>query len=109
MNLEIERVVYLWMLRIEKRGTYGSLGVQLEEISSKLRIKEVIAGSPAELINLRKGDIIRELDKEKVENALEFHIKLTKRNPGMKVELLIERNNVVMSKTSVLTHNKINK
>ena len=88
----------------EGRVARGYLGVYLGEISKKITeslnykynkgayIIEVEKGSPADKAELLGGDIITEVDNEKVEDVEHLQYLIASRKPGEKVKITIWRN-----------------
>jgi serine protease Do len=88
----------------EGKVVRGYLGVYLDEISKKIMeslnyqynrgayILEVEKGSPADKAELLDGDIIIEVDNEKVEDVEHLQYLIASRKPGEKVKITIWRN-----------------
>ncbi len=60
----------------------------------------------AEKVKLQKGDIIREINGERIRSHAEFEEKLSLRSPGDKLYLLIERNGEELEKELMLTNSE---
>jgi serine protease Do len=69
----------------------GFLGVGTEDSDDGLRVKKVGRESPAEEAEIRKGDLLLEMNGEKLENKEGFQAQLSEMAPGDKVELLVKR------------------
>lgn len=69
----------------------GFLGVGTEDTDEGLRVKKVGRESPAEEAEIKKGDLLLEMNGEKLENKEGFQAQLNEMAPGDKVELLIKR------------------
>ena len=75
-------------------GDFGGLGIVLEsDIKTDLpRVLEVIEGTPAEKVGLRKGDLIKSVDGESLEDkSLTSVLQRTRGEPGTTVEISVIR------------------
>lgn len=69
----------------------ASLG--LEEETKGVAINEVMEGSPAEKAGLKRYDVIVEFEGQPVEKGTEFLNRVSKLEPGSKVQLVVLRDN----------------
>jgi serine protease Do len=69
----------------------ASLG--LEEDTKGVAINEVMEGSPAEKAGLKRYDVIVEFESQPVEKGTEFLNRVSKLEPGSKVQLVVLRDN----------------
>ena len=69
------------------------LGVQLEDAkeAAGALIREIIAGSPAEKIGLKAGDIIARVDGNETKDSTGFREKMSGKSPGDKVKVVVKR------------------
>ncbi len=59
--------------------------------TSPAKVQRVDAGSPAQIAGIKKGDVIRQLDKRPVSNAKQILSILAKKKPGETLVAQIER------------------
>ena len=76
--------------KLPKKGE-GFLGVGTEDTDDGLRVKKVGRESPAEEAEIKKGDLLLEMNGEKLENKEGFQAQLAEMAPGDKVKLSIKR------------------
>jgi serine protease Do len=69
----------------------GFLGVGTEDTDDGLRVKKIGRESPAEEAEIKEGDLLLELNGEKIKNKEGFKELLAEMAPGDKVKLLIKR------------------
>lgn len=69
----------------------GFLGVGTEDTEHGLRVKKVGRESPAEEAEIKEGDLLLEMNGEKIEDKEGFQAMLAEMAPGDKVELRIKR------------------
>jgi|Deesub1362B_J571_1020462.scaffolds.fasta_scaffold00088_34 serine protease Do len=69
----------------------GWLGVLIKDSGKGVVIKKVFPGSPAEKANLKEGDIILEIESEKVRNMRVLLDEIKRFSPGENLELKIKR------------------
>ncbi len=67
------------------------LGISMVETQQGLAVAEVKNESAAQKAGLRSGDIIKEINFDKIENASELQVEINKYRPGEKIVLTIER------------------
>jgi serine protease Do len=93
---------------VEKgRVERGRIGVSLQEIHPSTdggrvegaKIAEVSAGSPAEIIGLRKGDIVLKADDRPIHSAAQLRNRIGLARIGDRVRLTIERSGTVQDVT----------
>jgi serine protease Do len=94
----------------------GYLGVGVQELSPEriksLNLKEnigievtaVIPGAPAAAVGIRLGDIILELNGQKVEGTDQFKASIGTKSPGAKITLTIWRDGVKQNIAATLGH-----
>jgi serine protease Do len=82
---------------------YGWLGIQIQDLNQELAeylglednkgalIAKVIDPSPAQSAGLKEGDVVRELDNERVEGKNDLLYKVLHQEAGSKIELKIVR------------------
>jgi tetratricopeptide (TPR) repeat protein len=89
---EKEWLEFVKGLKSEARRTSGAyLGVGLEDTDEGLTIQTVAPDSPAEKAGLKEGDIIVELDGEKIKSREDLLEVLSKKKPDDKVTLKAKR------------------
>ena len=73
-------------------GVYlGVGGDQEHKRPTGFPVGNVIPGSPAELAGIKRGDVIVELNEQKLATALDLSLSLTEFSPGDEIELKIRR------------------
>ncbi len=99
----------------EGRVIRGYIGASISSLSDKearyyelesphgALVQEVVGGAPAEKAGLRRGDLILELNGEKVLDSKWFVLNVSALEPGDKVKLTILRNNETKKLKAVLT------
>jgi S1-C subfamily serine protease len=75
----------------QKKEQGGFLGVQVRETAQGIEITEVMAGYAAEKAGLQQGDIIVEIDKQKVESLVSLLERLQNLAPGTKIDISVLR------------------
>jgi RNase P/RNase MRP subunit p29 len=89
---EKEWIEFVKGLKLEARRTSGAyLGVGLEDTDEGLTIQTVAPDSPAEKAGLKEGDIIVELDGEKIKSREDLLEVLSKKKPDDKVTVKVKR------------------
>lgn len=99
-------------LQVATSAAYLGVGVQdisadrakalnLKDIAG-VEVRTVTAGAPADKIGLRAGDVILELNGQKVEGQEQFAEMIGGKAPGTKVNLLISRNGAKQTMTATL-------
>ncbi len=79
-------------------------GVRLKDTNKGgPQVIDVIENSPADKMNLQKGDVITHINNEDVDNTSEFLLKLYSFDPDDKIDVKFKRNNKQYSKTMILT------
>ncbi len=77
---------------IEDRGGYlGHLEGELPKGKRGCRARVVGPGTPADRAGLKVGDIVTALDGEKISGPLDLELAVRQKEPGMVVELSVER------------------
>ncbi|MCF0173036.1 MAG: trypsin-like peptidase domain-containing protein [Bacteroidales bacterium] len=76
--------------------TYGQvqravLGISMAETESGVRVMEVKEGSPAAEADVRPGDIVREVNFQKINSGSELQVQINKYRPGERIVLSINR------------------
>jgi serine protease Do len=86
----------------------SEIGVQVQTLTPSLAerlgldqaegviVAKVKAGSPAQSAGIQEGDVIKEVNKEKVTNTSEYEAALAKSKPGDTVLFLIRRENATL-------------
>lgn len=83
-------------------GEYNGIGVNMEVVDGKCRIITPMAGGPAERVGILPGDIVKEVDGEKVEGLAVSEVSVKIRGPvGTSVTLTLERDGKQLSFTMV--------
>ncbi len=70
----------------------NSLERKVEEIPNGALIKDVVPGSNAEKMELKKGDIVKQVDGKDVISVKDFINKVSQKKPGEEVTLKVFRN-----------------
>ncbi len=104
LSPEVKEYADLWLVRARKHGEYGFLGAQLENApSGGARIAKTVFGTPAQTAGLQEGDVVRGIGSVSIANSLELNRELARRNPGDRVELLVERGGNLSKQSVVLS------
>jgi len=69
----------------------GTLGVSLEDKGGECRVKALVPGGAAAKAGLRRGDVLVEIDGQKVAAAAAVHLALWDKRPGDRVHLSFRR------------------
>ncbi len=69
----------------------GYLGATIEEKDGAVTVVDVTPGAPADLADLKEGDVLLSLDARRVADRQQFLTRLWRRKPGDKVKLGIRR------------------
>lgn len=78
--------------RFMTTGQYGGIGASVREIGDKVVITEPYEGTPAQKAGLKAGDILLEVNGNKIEGKNSDDIsKLLKGQPGTPVKLVLQR------------------
>jgi len=76
----------------EAKGTFEGIGIEIDKKGEKLLVVSPLAGTPAEKVGLRAGDLILKVEgKETTDMALEEAVKLIRGPKGTEVTLTISR------------------
>ena len=95
------------MLDMTDEFTLWQHRIQLpEKVTEGVVVLEVQENSPASKGKLQKGDVIIELENEKVSSIAEFRYVLYKHEPGEKIEVKYVRNNKVKTTKITLEENE---
>ena len=65
-------------------------------------INEIVKGSPAEKYGLKTGDVIIEIDNQKLKDNNDLAIAVNSKTPGTKIVLKIYRDNKIIEKEIIL-------
>ncbi|MEM9586699.1 MAG: M28 family peptidase [Planctomycetota bacterium] len=87
--------------RIRKQLT-TFLGIQFDPQPDGLRVTNVVADSPADTARLQIGDLIKQIDNQKVRQSGELLEFLRDKLPGNEVAVEIDRDGVVLSRQITL-------
>lgn len=98
INPQLKRIVNLWLIRAEKNGIYGTLGVSFDETYQTIKVKSVVENSPAFSAGIMVGDLILSFDETILVDYIDLQTRVAEKKPGDSVNLLIER------KKSILTY-----
>ena len=79
---------------------YGSvqramLGISMKETEQGVVVAAVRENSPAEAAGIRAGDVLKEINFDKITSASDLQVQVYKYRPGEKIVLTIEREGVV--------------
>ncbi|MBX3460818.1 MAG: PDZ domain-containing protein [Planctomycetes bacterium] len=78
-------------VEIKTPGARVRLGVQLEQDSSPPKVETVVAGSVAERIGVKQGDVIIKLDSKEIKKFDDLVNALGEKSPGDEVTLVVRR------------------
>ncbi|TYB30887.1 MAG: PDZ domain-containing protein [Candidatus Mcinerneyibacterium aminivorans] len=84
-------------------STVPFAGIRLKDTDRGPQILDIVENSPADKINLKKGDIITHINNRKIENTSEFLLKLYSFDPKERIEINYIRDNKKYSKKMILT------
>lgn len=73
----------------------GWIGVLIKDEGGNVMIKKVLKGSPAERADIKPGDIILEIEGEKIRNVKDLIEKTRFFSPGEKIEIKLKRKNKI--------------
>lgn len=90
--IAVDRVRQMFpsMVAVEERGDF-QLGLEVEMLTHDARVRSVAAGSPAETVAIKPGDVIRRVGPFQVSQGTEFYTSLIGRKAGDQVELEVAR------------------
>lgn len=69
----------------------GVLGVSLEEKGGECRIRSVVPGGAADKAGLKRGEILQEIDGQKVTTVADLRLALWDKKPGDRISLSVRR------------------
>ena len=75
-------------------------------VKNGVAVLDIVSGSPAEKAELKKGDIIIKLEKEKIESVAELRYELYKHNPGETITITYNRNGKELTTSVTLEESK---
>ena len=93
----------------EETATKAFLGVTTDEYEGGAKVEEVVKGSAAEKAGLKKGDIIKKIDNEKVDGPDELTKIIRSKNPKDEVKVFYKRDGKEASVKAVLGEKKVTK
>lgn len=82
---------YILLSEQQDLPSAGILGVSLEDKGGECRVKALVPGGAAAKAGLRRGDVLVEVDGQKVTAAAEVHLALWDKKPGDRVHLSFRR------------------
>ncbi|MEO6812088.1 MAG: PDZ domain-containing protein [Isosphaeraceae bacterium] len=71
----------------------GMLGLELIETDGEVRVSGVLPGSPAEMVGLKTGDRLVQVNDQRIEATKDAHEAIAKVRPGDKVRISVRRGN----------------
>jgi len=86
------RIVATDVQAYEPRSEQGFLGVRYTFRNGAAEVLEVLPGTPAETIQLRRGDHLLSVDGAPVRSLSDLELRLRGMRPGSQPSLLVERN-----------------
>jgi len=75
----------------DKPAKAGYLGIMIDADDGKIRIKEVVAGAPAEKGGLKADDVVLKLDGKEINDLQAFVEAVRGHKPGDKITLTVKR------------------
>ena len=69
----------------------GVLGISLEEKDGECRIRSLNPGEPGEKAGLKKGDVLTEIDGQKIDKTADVRLALWDKKPGDRVRVSVRR------------------
>ena len=85
------------ILTLESLAYGGFLGITCEEVNGGVLILEVIDDTPAHKAGLLPGDVLKEMNGEKISNRENLTIRVSRLKPGKKVVFLYDRKGKLIS------------
>lgn len=73
----------------------GWLGVLIKDEEGNVMVKKVLKGSPAEKADIKPGDLILEIEKEKIKDVKHLLEKMKLFSPGEQIEIKLKRENKI--------------
>lgn len=73
----------------------GWIGVLIKDNEDNVIIKKVLKGSPAEKAGIKPGDIILEIEREKIKGVKDLVEKMSFFSPGEQIEIKLKRGNKI--------------
>jgi S1-C subfamily serine protease len=71
------------------------LGISMKETVQGVVVAAVKEGSPAEAAGIHAGDVLKEINFDKIASASDLQVQVNKYRPGEKIVLTIEREGMV--------------
>jgi serine protease Do len=87
----------VWGSRRGGRRGAASLGMKIDEESKDCRVKELTPGAPADKAGFKVGDVITQLDGQKISNSEDLAAQLRRKWPGDEVMVQVLRGEEVVS------------
>jgi hypothetical protein len=83
----------------ESRGRAGggSIGIRMQDVNGRIQIAEVIKDGPAWRAGLEPGDVLIDINKQRVQGSAHLLALIAQLRPGETVKLGVERNGVAYS------------
>ncbi len=75
----------------DKPAKAGYLGIMIDAEDGKIRIKDVVAGAPADKGGLKADDVVIKLDGKEVKDVQDFVSSVRAHKPGDKITLTVKR------------------
>ena len=82
---------YILLSKQQELPPAGVLGVSLEEKGGECRIRSLIPGGAAKKAGLKRGDVVVEIDGQKVSTVADLRLGLWDKKPGDRVRLSVRR------------------
>lgn len=82
---------YILLSKNRELPPAGVLGVSLEEKSGECRIHSFSPGSAGEKAGLKRGDVLVEIDGQKINTTADTHLALWNKKPGDRVRVSVRR------------------
>ena len=86
-------LIYPDMARLPPRGL---MGVLMEATDDGVRIGEVVPGGAAAAAGIKKGDILQQIDQQKISSPADVRLEMTGKQAGDRVKLTVLRNRLLL-------------
>jgi S1-C subfamily serine protease len=84
------RVILPAVINPEERYDFW-FGGKADALANKCQINDIVAGSPAAMAGLQRGDVLLRVDDEPMQSGLDLTLALIKKRVGYMVPLVVER------------------